>query len=57
MDCSGSQPSEGEEDLGAVLADFDPGGGGSEGVGIFFKAVNQAVLLFGAETWVLNPRM
>ena len=25
--------------------------------GQFFKAVVQAVLLFGAETWVLNPRM
>ena len=25
--------------------------------GQFFKAVTQAVLLFGAETWVLTPRM
>ena len=25
--------------------------------GNFFKAVVQAVLLFGAETWVLTPRM
>ena len=25
--------------------------------GIFYKAVAQAVLLFGAETWVLTPRM
>ena len=23
----------------------------------FYKAVSQAVLLFGAETWVLTPRM
>ena len=25
--------------------------------GFFFKAVVQAVLLFGAETWVVTPRM
>ena len=25
--------------------------------GNFYKAVAQAVLLFGAETWVLTPRM
>ena len=25
--------------------------------GLFFKAVVQAVLLLGAETWVLTPRM
>ena len=43
--------------MGAVVADFDPGGGRSEGVGTFFKAVTQAVFLFGAETWVLTPRM
>ena len=33
------------------------GGGRSEGVGTFFKAVTQAVLLFGAETCVLASRM
>ena len=43
--------------MGAVVTDFEPGGGGSKGVGAIFKAVTQAVLLFGAETWVLNPRM
>ena len=26
-------------------------------MGVFFKAVVQAVLLFGSETWVLNPHM
>ena len=26
-----------KEELGAVVADIDPGGGGSEGVGTFFK--------------------
>ena len=25
--------------------------------GHFYKAVSQAVLLFGADTWVLTPRM
>ena len=25
--------------------------------GMVFKAVVQAVLIFGSETWVLNPRM
>ena len=37
MACSGRQPSEGEEELGVIVADFDPGGGGSEGVGGFFQ--------------------
>ena len=37
--------------------DIDPGGGGYEGIGTFFKAVAQAVFLFGAETWILTPRM
>ena len=41
----------------AVVAYFDPGGGGSEVVGEFLKAMTKAVLLFGAETWVLTPRM
>ena len=26
-------------------------------IGDFFKAVVQAVLLFGLETWVMTPRM
>ena len=26
-------------------------------LGNFFKAVVQAVVLFGAETWVINPRI
>ena len=25
--------------------------------GHFYKTVSQAVLLFGAETWVITPRM
>ena len=37
--------------------DIEPGGGKSEGVGTFYKAVAQVVLLFRAETWVITPRM
>ena len=43
--------------MGEVVADFELGDGGSEGVKTFFKAMTQAVILFGAETWVLTPRM
>ena len=43
--------------MGEVVPDFEPGGGRSKGVRKFFKTVTQAVLLFGAETRVLNPRM
>ena len=43
--------------MGEVVIDFEPGGGKSIGVGTFFKAVTQAVLLFRAETWVMTPRM
>ena len=43
--------------MGAIISDSEPGGGRSEGVGEFYKAVAQSVLLFGAETWVLTPRM
>ena len=43
--------------MGAVVAYFDAGGYGSKGVGTFFKAMTQAVLLFGVETWVLTLRM
>ena len=32
------------------------GGGGASGISIFFKAVVQLVLIFGAETWVVTPR-
>ena len=32
-------------------------GGGLQVSGFFFKAVVQAVLLFGSETWVFTPRM
>ena len=35
----------------------EQGGGRALGVHIFFKAVVQSVLLFGENTWVVNPRM
>ena len=43
--------------MGAVVADVDPGGGGSKGVGNVLKAVTQAVLLFRSDTRLLTPRM
>ena len=43
--------------MGAVVAGIETGGGGSKGVRTFFRAVTQAVLLFGADTWVIIPRM
>ena len=49
--------SEGEEELGEGVADFDPVGSGPKGVGTLFKTVTQAMFLFGAETWVRTPRM
>ena len=42
---------------GLVISKSDPGGGRSEGVGNFYKAVAQSVFLFAVETWVLAPRM
>ena len=45
------------EELGAVISDSELGGGRSKGIGKFYRVVAQAVLLFGAETWVLTPRM
>ena len=37
--------------------DIEPGGADPKVSGHFYKAVSQAMLLFGAETWVLTPRM
>ena len=53
----GGKPGEGTEDLGTDEADTEQGRGRQESVGKFFKAVVQQVLLFGAETWVLTPRI
>ena len=45
------------EELGTAEADTEQGRGRQEIVGEFFKAVVQQVLLFGAETWVVTPRI
>ena len=37
--------------------DTDPGGADPKVSGNFYKAVAQAVLLFGVDMWVLTPRM
>ena len=44
--------------MGSVSeADADSQQGGGRVSGVFFKAVVQSVLLFGAKTWVVTPRM
>ena len=43
--------------MGLVILDTEPRGGRSESVGKFYKAVDQAVSLFGAEAWVITPGM
>ena len=43
--------------MGAVVADLSREEADPKVSGHFFKAVTQAVLLFGAETWVLTPSM
>ena len=45
------------EELGKAEADTEQVRGRQESVGKSFKAVVQQVLLFGAETWVLTPRI
>ena len=45
------------EELETAEADTEQGRGRQESVGEFFKAVVQQVLLFGAETWVVTPRI
>ena len=40
-----------------VDRDYQQGGGSAAGFRIFFKAVVQSVLIFGAETWVVTSCM
>ena len=56
---SGSGPEFGKVESGVEEDEKYPhqGGGEAMGVCIFFKAVVQAVLLFGAETWVVTSFM
>ena len=57
MASDGGKPGKGMEELGTTEADTEQGGGIQVSVGEFFKALAQQVLLFGAETWVVTPRM
>ena len=44
------QPSEGEEELGAIVVDFDLGGGVSEGVRAFFQVGDPGgVVVWGGD--------
>ena len=45
------------EELGTAEADTGREGADKRILGKVFKAVVQHVLLFGAETWVLTPRI
>ena len=38
MDCSGIQPAEGEEEMGADDEDIETGSGGPEGIGAFLQS-------------------
>ena len=54
MASGGGKPWEGTEELGAAERILSREGEDKRVLGIFFKAVVQQVLLFGAETWVLT---
>ena len=43
------------EEVGSDVADNGMGGADANMSGTFFKAVIQAILLFGLETWVVTP--
>ena len=55
MDGGGGKLGKSTEEPGMAGKDIEQGRGGQEGN--FFKALVQEVLLFGAETWVLTPRI
>ena len=55
MDGGARGPSEGAEELVTSVKDNGTGGRQTTGIGDFFKAVVQTVLLFGSETWVMIP--
>ena len=57
MASGGGKPVEGVEELGTAETDTEQGRGGQENIGEFFKALVQQVLLFGAKTWILTPRI
>ena len=51
------KPDKGAGGLAENVEDPEQGGGKAAGVRISFKSVVTSVLLFGAETWVVNPCM
>ena len=53
----GGEHVEGAEEVGENAGDIEKGGRHATDLGEFFKAVVQQVLLFGAETWVVTPKM
>ena len=53
----GTEHGEGAEELGENAGDLEKGGRHATDLGVFFKAFVQQVLLFGAETWVVTPKM
>ena len=55
MASGGGELPEGPEELGPYIEDTGKGGSQSRVSGTFFKAVVQAFLIFGAETWVMTP--
>ena len=55
MASGGGELPEGPEELGLYIEDTGKGGSQSRVSGTFFKAVVQAFLIFGAETWVMTP--
>ena len=50
------KPSEGEEELVAVVADFDLGGGESEGVGAFLQGSNPGGVVVRGGDVVTDPQ-
>ena len=53
----GMEPPEGPEELGPSVKDTGKGRIQSKGVQDIFKEVVQAVLIFGEEKWLINPRI
>ena len=50
-------PPEGEEELVADVADFDPEGGRSKGVGSLLQGGSLGGVAVREEMWLLTPRM
>ena len=54
---SGSQPEEGEEELGADDENLDPGGGENEGIRAFLQSGRVGGVAFQVRDVVPYPRM